>query len=125
MGFYMALLSPIVLPLTSGGVKLVPGSFTLGIWYLPIGAIAVAWVTFINVLLIFPTVRPTTAKNMSEFNTNFCSILCNPCRPDYAVVIIMYVFIYASLSWVVSARKWFTGPVRNLSQEPSLEEKDQ
>jgi len=125
IGLYTSYATPIFLRITSGRDKFVPGSFTLGRWYLPIGAIAVAWVTFINVLLVFPTVRPTTAKNMSEFNTNFCSILCNPCRPDYAVVIIMYVFIYASLSWVVSARKWFTGPVRNLSQEPSLEEKDQ
>jgi hypothetical protein len=36
----------------------------------------------------------------------------------------MSVFIYASLSWVISARKWFKGPVQNLSEESSLEEKD-
>jgi hypothetical protein len=40
---------------------------------------------------------------------------------DYAVVIIMAVFIYAALSWVVSARKWFKGPVPNLTRESSLE----
>ena len=42
---------------------------------------------------------------------------------DYAVVIIMAVFIYAATSWVFSARRWFKGPVSNLSKEPSLEEK--
>ena len=33
---------------------------------------------------------------------------------DYAVVIIMAVFVFASLSWIVSARKWFKGPVRTV-----------
>jgi len=107
IGLYTSYATPIFLRITSGRDKFVPGSFTLGRWYLPIGAIAVAWVAFINVLLVFPTVRPTTAQNM-----------------NYAVVIIMSVFIYATLSWIFSARKWFTGPVRNLSEAPSLEEKE-
>ncbi|KAI9513298.1 amino acid/polyamine transporter I [Russula earlei] len=105
IGLYTSYATPIFLRITSGRDRLVPGEFSLGKWYLPVGAIAVAWVTFINVLLVFPTVRPTTAKNM-----------------NYAVVIIMTVFIYATLSWVISARKWFKGPVRNVSREPSLEE---
>jgi amino acid permease (GABA permease) len=107
IGLYTSYATPIFLRITSGRDKLVPRSFTVGAWYIPIGAIAVAWVTFINILLMFPTVLPATAKNM-----------------NYAVVIIMAVFIYASLSWVFSARKWFTGPIRNLSEEPSLEDKD-
>lgn len=39
------------------------------------------------------------------------------CVSDYAVVIIMGVFIFASCSWVVSARKWFTGPVRTVEDD--------
>src|ERR1700747_2474242 len=89
IGLYTSYATPIFLRITSGRDRLVPGSFTLGRCYLPIGAIAVAWVTFINVLLVFPTVRPTTAKNMSEFGIDFPSTLRNPCHPDYAVVIIM------------------------------------
>jgi len=103
IGLYTSYATPIFLRITSGRDRLVPGSFSLGSWFVPIGAIAVAWVTFINILLIFPTVQPVTARNM-----------------NYAVVIIMAVFIYASLSWVFSARKWFTGPVRNLTEEPSF-----
>ena len=34
--------------------------------------------------------------------------------PDYAVLLIMAVFIFACGSWVVSARKWFTGPLPNI-----------
>ena len=33
---------------------------------------------------------------------------------DYSVVIIMGVFIFASISWIFSARKWFIGPVRTV-----------
>lgn len=36
-------------------------------------------------------------------------------RTDYAVVIIMGVFIFASISWVVSAHKWFHGPIKNIN----------
>jgi len=33
---------------------------------------------------------------------------------DYAVVILFGVFLLSGLSWVVSARKWFKGPVPNI-----------
>ena len=45
---------------------------------------------------------------------------------DYAVVIIMGVFICSGVYWLVSARKWFTGPVKTVeldSQEVSYDEK--
>ena len=120
IGLYTSYATPIFLRITTGRDKFVPGSFTLGSWYRPIGALAVAWVTFVNILLMFPTVRPTTAKNMSEFYNHSPSSVRDPCHPDYAVVIIMSVFIYASLSWIISARKWFTGPVRTVTEEVSF-----
>ena len=44
---------------------------------------------------------------------------------DYAVVLIMAVFIFASLSWIFSARKWFVGPISNLDDRtpPAWNEK--
>jgi hypothetical protein len=71
IGLYTSYATPIFLRITSGRDKFVPGSFSLGRWFVPIGAIAVAWVTFINILLMFPTVLPATAKNMSEFPAYF------------------------------------------------------
>ena len=47
---------------------------------------------------------------------------------DYSVVIIMGVFIFASLTWVLSARHWFIGPVRTIdemSSSSSLQEDQQ
>jgi len=43
---------------------------------------------------------------------------------DYSIVIIMAVFIFSSLSWVISARKWFRGPVRNIDESPEISLKD-
>lgn len=39
---------------------------------------------------------------------------------DYAVVIVSGVFIFAGVSWMVSARKWFTGPLSNIADNRSV-----
>lgn len=100
IGLYVSYAAPILLRITSGRDKLVPGPFSLGKWYLPIGIVAVAWVSFICVLLMFPPAQTVTAPEM-----------------NYAVVIIMGVFIFAGAYWLLSARKWFKGPVRTVEGE--------
>ena len=42
--------------------------------------------------------------------------MATKCGLDYAVVIVMSVFIFAGVYWVISARKWFHGPVRNVDE---------
>ncbi|KAL4062497.1 amino acid/polyamine transporter I [Scleroderma yunnanense] len=108
IGLYVSYAAPIFLRITSGRDKLVPGVFSLGKWCRPIGAIAVAWVAFVVVLLCFPAAQATTAQEM-----------------NYAVVIIMGVFAFASLSWVLSARKWFNGPIKTIDEPvPSMDVKE-
>ena len=54
------------------------------------------------------------------------SLADGPCvLADYAVVIIMAVFVFASASWVISARKWFKGPVTTVedSETSTYDEK--
>jgi len=97
IGLYTSYAAPIFLRITSGRNKLVPGPFSLGRWYLPIGIIAVSWVTFIVVLLLFPPTQSPTPQNM-----------------NYAIVIIGAIFIFASVSWIVSAHKWFIGPIKTI-----------
>jgi hypothetical protein len=46
------------------------------------------------------------------FNASLNSIFA-----DYAVVIIGAVFAFASVSWMVSARKWFHGPIKTSDNE--------
>ncbi|KAI0671134.1 amino acid transporter [Trametes maxima] len=97
IGLYTSYATPIFLRITSGRTKLVPGPFSLGKWYMPIGTVAVAWVAFTVLLLCFPPSQRTTAAEM-----------------NYAPVIVLVVFIFAAGSWMVSARNWFVGPVPNI-----------
>ncbi|OBZ70417.1 putative amino-acid permease PB24D3.02c [Grifola frondosa] len=107
IGLYTSYVTPIFLRITSGRNKLEKGPFSLGRWYMPIGIVAVSWVCFIIILLLFPPEHAPDAELM-----------------NYAVVIIMAVFLFASISWVVSARKWFTGPIKNVDEDPvSYDEK--
>jgi len=110
IGLYTSYVTPIFLRITSGRDKLVKGPFSLGRWFMPIGMIACAWVAFIVVLLLFPSYQSPTAETM-----------------NYAVVIIMAVFIFASASWIISAHKWFTGPIVNVddSRTTTFDEKQQ
>ncbi|KAF8909269.1 amino acid/polyamine transporter I [Gymnopilus junonius] len=107
IGLYTSYATPIFLRITSGRNRLAPGPFSLGRWAVPVGAIAVAWVSFIIVMLFFPPGQLTNAQEM-----------------NYSVVIIMAVFIFASISWVFSARKWFRGPVRNVDDTPTTSIKE-
>lgn len=123
IGLYSSYATPIFLRITSGREKLIPGPFTLGRWYIPIGAVAVAWVAFINVLLCFPSSQVTSAADMSRFYVTLKLTPIYMLSTDYSVVIVGAVFIYATASWLISAHKWFTGPISNLSREGSIQEK--
>ena len=116
IGLYTSYVTPIFLRITSGRSKFIPGPFHLGRWYLITGAIAVAWVTFIVVLLLFPPGSKVTAESMSMFKLDIIQITTHTIPTDYAVVIVMAVFIFATVSWVVSARNWFTGPITNIDE---------
>jgi len=58
-----------------------------------VGWIAVVWVVFIFFLFMLPTVSPI---HWANFN--------------YTVVAVLAVIGFAGIYWLVSARKWFTGP---------------
>ncbi|KAF8815441.1 amino acid transporter [Phlegmacium glaucopus] len=107
IGLYTSYAAPIFLRITSGRNKLTPGPFSLGRWAVPIGTIAVSWVSYIIVVLFFPPGQTTTAPLM-----------------NYSVVIIMGVFVFASASWILSARKWFIGPVRTVDDSISVSSLD-
>lgn len=68
IGLYVSYATPIFLRITSGRDKLVPGPFNLGRWYMPIGITAVAWVSFIVILLVFPPSQTATAQGMSTYS---------------------------------------------------------
>jgi amino acid permease (GABA permease) len=98
IGLYIAYGLPIFLRLRSGS-GFQPGPWNLGRWGRPVAFIAVGWIAFISILFILPQVAPIT---ILTFN--------------YAVVAVAAVVIYSGAYWMLSARKWFKGPVAQGSE---------
>lgn len=72
----------------SSEMKFVDGPFTLGKWGRPINCIAIVWVTFISVVLFFPSIRPITPANM-----------------NYAICVAAFMALFALSWWWIGARK--------------------
>ena len=99
IGLYIAYALPIFLRQFATDFK--PGPWQLGAWSRPIGWIAVIWVAFISVLFMLPTFNPASlAAGVSPFATF-----------NYTPVVVLGVFLLVTIWWLVSARKWFKGPV--------------
>ena len=92
VGLYVAYVIPVFLRVRKGDA-FEAGPWNLGKWGKPIGIIATAWVVFIFVLFMLPQASPV---NVDSFN--------------YTPIAVLVVLGFAGIWWLVSARKWFTGP---------------
>ena len=92
IGLYIAYVLPTFLRLRQGE-SFQRGPWHLGKWSYLVGWIAVTWVVIITMLFMLPTVNPITKANF-----------------NYTIVAVLAVIGYAGIYWLVSARKWFTGP---------------
>ena len=107
IGLYIAYVLPTFLRLRQGR-DFTRGPWHLGAWSRPIGIIAVTWVVIITVLFMLPTASPITVKTF-----------------NYTVVAVLVVLGFAGIWWLVSARKWFTGPrVQGTADELAAIEQD-
>jgi amino acid permease (GABA permease) len=107
IGLYVAYVLPTFLRLRLGSA-FVRGPWHLGRWSKPIGIVAVVWVVFITVLFMLPTASPITFKTF-----------------NYTVIAVAAVVGFAGIYWLVSARKWFTGPrVQGTAEELAAIESD-
>ncbi|MCU1681615.1 MAG: amino acid permease [Amycolatopsis sp.] len=92
VGLYVAYVIPVFLRVRKGDA-FDKGPWNLGRWGKPIGIVAVAWVVVIFVLFMLPQVSPVTANTF-----------------NYTPIAFLVVLGGAGIWWLVSARKWFTGP---------------
>jgi amino acid permease (GABA permease) len=107
IGLYIAYVTPTFLRLRQGN-DFKRGPWHLGRWSRPIGIIACLWVIFITILFMLPTVSPITVSNF-----------------NYTVFAVIAVVGFAGIWWLVSARKWFTGPrVQGTAEELAAIEQD-
>ena len=100
IGLYIAYGIPILLRLRLGD-RFQRGPWHLGRWSAPIGVVAVIWIAFIAILFVLPQAFPVS---FVTFN--------------YAIATVGVVAIGTGVWWLVSARRWFTGPrVQGTDQE--------
>ncbi len=92
IGLYIAYVLPTFLRLRQGA-RFQRGPWHLGRWSYLIGTIAVVWVIIITILFMLPVYSPITVGNF-----------------NYTIVAVLVVLGFAGIYWLVSARKWFTGP---------------
>jgi amino acid transporter len=107
IGLYIAYVLPTFLRLRQGE-EFVRGPWHLGRWSRTVGTIAVGWVVVITILFMLPQLSPV---NVKTFN--------------YAPIAVLVVLGFAGIWWLVSARKWFTGPkVQGSPEELAAIERD-
>src|SRR3954449_3859903 len=107
IGLYIAYAIPIFLRLRAGS-SWEPGEWSLGRWYKVVGWTAVLWVAFISILFILPTNPAGVPWHPSKFAwTSF----------NYAPVAVLGTLLLVTIWWLVSARKWFKGPIAQGSEE--------
>ncbi|KAG1721890.1 hypothetical protein EDB19DRAFT_1917028 [Suillus lakei] len=78
--------------------RFVRGPFHLGAFSIPIAVAAVTWIAFIAIVFLLPQANPVDSQTL-----------------NYAVVAVGIVIVYSVGFWILSARKWFVGPVRQIS----------
>lgn len=80
--------------------KFVRGPFHLGRLSLLVASIAVIWTCFISIVFILPQLNPVNSQTL-----------------NYAIVAVGIVLTYSIGFWFISARRWFSGPVKQIEQE--------
>ncbi|KAG0630375.1 hypothetical protein M758_1G174100 [Ceratodon purpureus] len=107
IGLYISYALPILFRITIARSTFRRGPWNLGRYGEFVGWVAVLWVATITVLFCLPVVYPVTKLTL-----------------NYAPVAVGGVFILVMAAWLLSARKWFKGPLFNLSpSHPSQEAK--
>lgn len=96
VGLNLSYLMPVALLmyrrlLTPG--MLTPGPFKLKKFGVAINVVSIAYLVFTSIFLLFPTIRPVTAKNM-----------------NYGVVVLGGVLFLTTIDYFVRGRKVYTGP---------------
>ncbi|KAF8742321.1 hypothetical protein AX14_005190 [Amanita brunnescens Koide BX004] len=99
IGLYISYGIPILLRVTNRQ-DFVRGPFHLGRFSIPIAVTAVTWIAFITIVFILPEINPVNSQTL-----------------NYAIVAVGIVVSYCIGFWLLSARKWFTGPVRQIEAE--------
>lgn len=76
------------------------GPFNLRGFSRPVAFVAVTWILFITIIFCLPEENPVNSQTL-----------------NYTPVAVGIIAAFAFGSWFLWARKWFTGPIRQLEAE--------
>lgn len=99
IGFTVSYAIPILLRITVGAETFVQHEFNLGRFSKPIGWVACIWTGFIFIIFNLPQSWPV--DNMDNFN--------------FTPAAVGFLLIFTTVSWFLSARHWFKGPVSEIA----------
>lgn len=100
IGLYLSYGLPILIGLAChGSFAAMRGPFSLGALSRPVAAAACLWIGFITVVFCLPTADPVTSETF-----------------NYTAVAVGVLTLLAVGSWVVWARRWFTGPSAEVAE---------
>jgi undecaprenyl pyrophosphate phosphatase UppP len=106
IGLYIAVVLPIILRLKAGS-KFERGAWHLGRHYVWIDLLAIFWIIFICIVFMLPTYQGGI-----PFKANFDWLIFN-----YTPIMVGGAFVLFGGWYLLSARKWFKGPIRQGSEE--------
>jgi hypothetical protein len=109
IGLYLAFMIPIWLRFKHGD-RFPTGPWSLGRHYRWMCPVAVAEIIIISIYFILPTV-PSGVPFNDDFEWG---------SVQYAPIAVVVVVGGAMLWWALSAKRWFTGPVRTIEGEDPL-----
>ncbi|KAI9846005.1 MAG: hypothetical protein M1837_004411 [Sclerophora amabilis] len=99
IGLYISYGAPIFIGVLHP-TKFKRGPFNLGFMSPIVATVAVLWIVFITVIFCLPTTNPVTSQTL-----------------NYTPVAVGIVSLWAFGSWFLWARRWFTGPIRQIEAE--------
>lgn len=104
IGLYISYGLPILLGLIySKAFNARKGPFNLGLLSKPVAVIAVMWIGFISIIFCLPTANPVTSQTL-----------------NYTVVAVGIIAVFSLSAWILTARKWFVGPLKELEAARQL-----
>ena len=109
IGLYIAFALPIILRIRAGS-SFEHGAWSLGRHYKWVSPLAVAWIALVCILFLMP-VSPSGVPGADDFDWELV---------NYAPLTVGGALILFGGWYLVSARKWFTGPVREAGSDAEL-----
>ncbi len=106
IGLYIAFILPVILRFRLGD-RFEPGAWSLGKHYKWIDLVAIIWVAFITLIFLLPPYK-SSVPWADEFTWEAL---------NYAPILVGGALLLFGGWYVLSAKKWFKGPVRQGTEE--------